>query len=149
VKPSLLRNSILWHALYSLSVASLAAPITSCLPPSIILHFETAEACLEVVRDLHGLEQGLMFRTALPENTGMLFVFPQSDYYSMWMKDTPLNLSAAFLDEQGRIINIEEMRALSTDYHYPQRPARFVIEMQSRWFDLHHIQPGQQVLWGQ
>jgi len=120
-----------------------ASPTLVCFSPSIIIQFESAQACVEVVQDFPSLERGLMFRQALAENSGMLFVFPRSDFYSMWMKDTPLSLSIAFIDENEQIINIDEMYPLSLNYHFPERPARYVVEMPSHWFELHHILPGQ------
>jgi uncharacterized membrane protein (UPF0127 family) len=78
--------------------------------------------------------RGLMQRRSLPRNYGMLFVFPEAAKHCMWMRNTPLPLSVAFLDEQGRIINVAEMKPLSDDTHCAEQPARFALEMEAGWF---------------
>ena len=67
--------------------------------------------------------QGLMYRRILPENRGMLFVFPETARHAMWMMNTYLPLSVAFLDEHGVIINIEDMKPQTEDIA-PRREAR-------------------------
>ena len=86
--------------------------------------------------------QGLMHRRALAPNQGMIFVFPATATHCFWMRNTPLPLSIAFLDEQGRIINIDEMKPLSEDNHCPQRPARFALEMNAGWFAAKGLKAG-------
>jgi uncharacterized membrane protein (UPF0127 family) len=90
--------------------------------------------------------RGLMHRDALPEDHGMLFVFPGPEQVCMWMKDTPLPLSVAFLDAEGVIINIAEMRPLSLDSHCAGRPARYALEMAGGWFARRGLKPGMRVL---
>lgn len=82
-------------------------------------------------------ERGLMFRSWMAENHGMLFIFPVADRHCMWMRNTPLSLSVAFLDERGRILNIEDMQSLTTDNHCAERPARYALEMNLGWFVRH------------
>lgn len=79
-------------------------------------------------------QRGLMFRKAMPENQGMLFVFPMRAEHCMWMKNTLLPLSVAFLDEEGRIINIEDMAPQTENNHCARQPARFALEMNRGWF---------------
>jgi uncharacterized membrane protein (UPF0127 family) len=109
------------------------------------LSFDNHSACVEVAADEQSLKQGLMFRSVLTQDSGMLFLFPYADTFGMWMKNTPISLSVAFADEHGSIINIDEMQAYSLDLHYALRPARFVIEMPSGWFSKHRIYPGQNI----
>jgi len=85
---------------------------------------------------------GLMNRDILPTNHGMLFVFPQTRTYCMWMRNTKIPLSAAFLDEQGVIVNISEMQPDTDDYHCSMTPVHYVIEMRSGWFQENEIGPG-------
>lgn len=79
-------------------------------------------------------ERGLMFRRHLPANAGMLFVFHGAAAYCMWMKNTLVPLSVAFLEESGRIINIEDMTPQTEVSHCAAQPARFALEMNRGWF---------------
>jgi len=90
-------------------------------------------------------KKGLMYRRSLAENEGMLFVFPKANYYAMWMKNTLIPLSVAFIDQHGVIINIEEMTALSLDQHTAQKPAKFALEMNAGWFYRHKAKTGDPV----
>jgi hypothetical protein len=87
--------------------------------------------------------QGLMFREDLPPNGGMLFVFPSSLPRAFWMKNTPLPLSIAFLDEEGRILNIEQMEPLNEGPRYRSAgPARYALEVHQGWFAARGIEAG-------
>jgi uncharacterized protein len=114
-----------------------------CHRSSIVLGFDDYSACVEVAEDEESLIQGLMFRSELAQDSGMLFIFPYADTFGMWMKNTPVPLSVAFADEHGRVINVEEMQAYSLDLHYALSPARYAIEMRSGWFTDHRIYQGQ------
>lgn len=86
--------------------------------------------------------QGLMFREKLGPNEGMVFRFPETRKVCMWMKNTLLPLSVAFLDEDGRIINIEDMRPQTLDAHCGSKPARYALEMNQGWFKQKNVKPG-------
>jgi uncharacterized membrane protein (UPF0127 family) len=90
-------------------------------------------------------ERGLMYRRMLPENRGMLFVFPRSERHGMWMMNTYIPLSVAFLDADGVIINIAEMEPHTRDVHAAARPARYALEMNQGWFAAHGIKAGAKV----
>ena len=79
-------------------------------------------------------EVGLMNRTSLPTNSGMLFIFEQKAGNCFWMKNTKLPLSIAFIADDGKIVNIEEMQADTTNNHCPKAPIRYAIEMNKGWF---------------
>ncbi|MBS1190069.1 MAG: hypothetical protein H6R10_1861 [Rhodocyclaceae bacterium] len=96
----------------------------------------------EVAADLKNRMQGLMGRRALAPQQGMLFVFPEVARHCMWMKNTFLPLSVAFLDEDGKIINIEDMQPETLDSHCAAKPARFALEMNQGWFAGKGIKPG-------
>ena len=86
--------------------------------------------------------QGLMQRTSLPPNGGMLFAFDEDATHCMWMKNTLIPLSVAFLDERGAIINIADMQPHSEQSHCAARPARYALEMNKGWFAQRGIKPG-------
>jgi uncharacterized protein len=88
----------------------------------------------EVVNTQEARMRGLMMRRSMPTHRGMLFVFEDYARHCMWMKNTLLPLSVAFIDEQGRIINVEEMRPQTEDNHCAARPARYALEMNAGWF---------------
>jgi hypothetical protein len=85
---------------------------------------------------------GLMHRTALAPNGGMLFVFESDAVHCMWMKNTPLPLSVAFIDAGGAIINIADMQPRTEVSHCAARPARFALEMAQGWFAERGIRAG-------
>lgn len=89
-------------------------------------------------------ELGLMYRDSLPVNGGMLFVLGAQGALCMWMRNTELPLSVAFLDASGKIINIEDMQPHTLDSHCSTKamPARYALEMNLGWFRLRNIKPG-------
>lgn len=87
-------------------------------------------------------EQGLMFRDKLGANDGMVFLFEAPSQVCMWMKNTLIPLSVAFIDSKGKIINIEEMQAQTTNSHCAKRAASYALEMNSGWFSHKHIVAG-------
>jgi len=87
-------------------------------------------------------QQGLMFREKMGANEGMVFLFDAPASVCMWMKNTLIPLSVAFLDEKGRIINIENMRPQTTDSHCAYKPASYALEMNAGWFAQKNIKPG-------
>jgi len=89
--------------------------------------------------------QGLMHRRILPESRGMLFVFREAAYHAMWMMNTYIPLSVAFLDERGVIINIEEMKPHTQDTHPAAKPAKYALEMNQGWFAKRGIKPGARI----
>ena len=78
--------------------------------------------------------RGLMHRKAMAPQRGMLFVFDDPATQCMWMRNTLLPLAVAFLDEQGRIINVEEMQPQTENNHCAARPAKYALEMNAGWF---------------
>jgi len=87
-------------------------------------------------------ERGLMGRTSLPPDSGMLFVFPSDDTVSFWMKDTPLPLSIAFVDASGSVLSVQDMAPLSTELHSSPGPYRYALEVSQGYFANHQIGPG-------
>jgi uncharacterized membrane protein (UPF0127 family) len=87
-------------------------------------------------------EIGLMFRKEMPQQEGMLFVFDQPAPQCFWMKNTLLPLTAAFVADDGRIVNLEDMKPQSTDNHCSTEPVRYVLEMNQGWFARKNIKAG-------
>ena len=85
---------------------------------------------------------GLMFRTAMGANEGMLFVFEQAGTQCFWMKNTLLPLAIAFVADDGSVVNIDEMKPQTLDSHCSTRPVRFVLEMNRGWFAKRGIKSG-------
>ena len=85
---------------------------------------------------------GLMFRKEMPANEGMLFVFEQASGQCFWMKNTLLPLTAAFVADDGTIINLADMQPQSLDSHCSARPVRYVLEMNKGWFEKRGLKAG-------
>ena len=96
----------------------------------------------EVAADLASRARGLMFRREMPSNAGMLFIFDEPGSQCMWMKNTLIPLSVAFLDDEGKIVNIEDMTPQTEDSHCARQPARYALEMNRGWFAARGIKPG-------
>jgi len=100
---------------------------------------------VEVANTEDGRRVGLMFRDALGENQGMLFVYEAQGRHAMWMKNTLIPLSVAFIDRSGRIINIEEMQPQTEDAHGARADAAFSLETNQGWFKKRGIKAGDRV----
>ena len=90
-------------------------------------------------------EKGLMFRKQMGRNDGMLFVFDEPAYHAMWMKNTLIPLSVAFLDRDGVILNVMDMEPQTLDSHQAAGPAIYAIETNVGWFAEHQVKPGDRV----
>jgi uncharacterized membrane protein (UPF0127 family) len=89
--------------------------------------------------------QGLMYRKLLGANEGMLFVFPQDEPLCMWMRNTYVPLSVAFMDRNGVILNIEDMQPQTDDTHCAVAPARYALEMNQGWFAKRGVKAGMKI----
>lgn len=111
--------------------------------PTIKLWLGSEELNAEVA--LTELQQatGMMFRTNMDENAGMIFVRPAPEQASFWMTNCPLPLAAAYIDPGGTILEIHELKANDpTPVLSKSFDVQFVLEVNSHWFDRHHITPG-------
>ena len=89
------------------------------------------------------MQTGMMFRTNLAEDAGMLFVFPMQHRASFWMKNCPLPLSAAYIDPEGVILEIHDLQAHNTNsVEAASDRVQFVLETNQGWFGRHHVTPG-------
>jgi uncharacterized membrane protein (UPF0127 family) len=114
---------------------------TSVLP----LQISGYTVIAEVANTPEARERGLMYRKHLRGIHGMLFIYPEPGIYNMWMKNTSVPLSTAFLDQQGVIINITDMLPFSEEHHHADAPSKFALEMPIGWFSKREIKPGAKV----
>ena len=87
-------------------------------------------------------QQGLMFRDKMAENEGMLFVYGAPAKVCMWMKNTKLPLSVAFIDANGKIVNVEDMKPQTLTSHCSKGLVHYALEMNQGWFRQHNIGTG-------
>jgi uncharacterized protein len=99
----------------------------------------------ELANDDESRRTGLMFREQMPDNTGMLFVYEAEGRHAMWMKNTLIPLSVAFIDRKGHIVNIEDMQPQTEDAHAARAPAAYALEVNQGWFKKRGIKPGDRV----
>ena len=138
--------NILKNILFGALLALCAAPLYAQSPlPEIPLSIKGHKLTAEVAATDDTRSTGLMHRRMMPENRGMLFVFAYSQPQSFWMMNTYLPLSIAFIDEQGVIVNIADMKPLTTNPHPSARPAKYALEMNQGWFAKRGIKAGAHV----
>ncbi|MBN1541036.1 DUF192 domain-containing protein [candidate division KSB1 bacterium] len=103
---------------------------------------------IEIADTEHKIVLGLMFRRSMHENQGMLFIFPDSDYRSFWMKNTYFSLDMFFVDQQGVIRTIRrETLPLSENTYTSEMPAKYVVEVVGGFAKRHGIEPGYSIEW--
>ncbi len=92
-------------------------------------------------------EKGLMFRKSLGKDRGMLFVFPDEQVRSFWMKNTLIPLSIAYIDAEGRIIDVQEMKALDDQppHYVSAEPAKYALEANKGFFEQRKVKVGNRV----
>ena len=110
--------------------------------PEIALAIKNHKLTAEVAATEEARTTGLMHRRMMPENRGMLFVFSHAAPQSFWMMNTHLPLSIAFIDERGSIVNIADMKPLTTEPHPSAGPAKYALEMNKGWFAKRGIKAG-------
>lgn len=134
--------------LLTLSLALLSGAVQAQTPamPMIELTAGINRIEAEVASTPQMRARGLMFRQQMAPQRGMLFVFAENAQHCMWMKNTDLPLSVAFLDEAGRILNVEDMKPHTEDNHCAARPARYALEMNLGWFAQRGLRAGDAVV---
>jgi uncharacterized membrane protein (UPF0127 family) len=136
--------SIVMRALTFL-VLALACAGAGAQLPELVLSVAGHKVTVEVAHTEPARTRGLMHRRMLPEHRGMLFVFERVDRHAMWMMNTYVPLSVAFLDAQGIIINIADMTPHTTNTHGAMQPAKYALEVNQGWFRKRGIGPGARV----
>ena len=114
--------------------------------PSINLQAGIYKIQAEVASTPASRQLGLMHRVYLPINDGMLFVFENKATHCFWMRNTKIPLAIAFISDDGKIINIEEMKPMSDDNHCPTAPIRYALEMNQGWFSQKGLGTGNVIL---
>jgi hypothetical protein len=113
--------------------------------PKIPLYIKEKEIRVEVARTPEERAVGLMARKHLGKEEGMLFIFEEEGYHSFWMKDTLIPLSIAFIDREGRIVKITDMKPLTLTSHPPPKPILYALEMNKGWFSKNRIKTGDMI----
>lgn len=138
-------NRLIAH-LFSLLLLA-ASPAWSQQAPQLDLPRVTLSAGMhlihaQVAADRQQRAVGLMFRKEMPTNEGMLFVFERPEPQCFWMKNTLLPLTAAFIADDGTIVNLADMQAQTEKSHCSAKPVRYVLEMNQGWFAKRGIKAG-------
>ena len=143
------RTFVLIGAVLAMSLSSVATKATAqesmtefrVIPLTAGIHVIRAEVALAPDER----SKGLMFRKVLGPNQGMVFLFDQPAVQCMWMRNTLIPLSVAFIADDGRILNVEDMAPQTEDNHCAAKPARYALEMNKGWFTKHGIVAGAKI----
>jgi len=133
-------------------VESSEAPETMTSTPAVIsnqalktLQFGSVTLQIEVACTSAQQQQGLMNRRELPAEQGMLFVFEREQILSFWMKNTYIPLSIAYLDQNGVIVDIQDLQPLDETPRPAAKPAQYALEVNQGWFERHEISVGERI----
>ncbi len=132
--------------LVCVALASLLASAGAQEPQTALPHIRMSagmhqiDAQVALTSEQHAV--GLMYRKEMPLHEGMLFVFEQPSMQCFWMMNTLLPLTAAFVADDGTIVNLADMKPQTTDSHCSTKPVRYVLEMNQGWFAKKGIRPG-------
>lgn len=133
--------------LYFLIVSSAESPACPLELPTATITINGHSLIVELAATPAARTCGLSHREDLPQNRGMLFIFPSPGPETFWMKDTLIPLSIAFVDNAGQIMNIQDMTPMQTEELYSsQGPARYAIEVNQGWFEKNGINTGDHVV---
>ena len=148
-------NRVLRHLSLALVSIVMLAPLTifadtPALPegkpqtglPTVSLKVGSQNVRAEVANTEATRQVGMMFRQKMGRQDGMLFVFPEIAYHAMWMRNTLIPLSVAYMNERGVIVSIHEMQALTEAVHQAAGPVRYALEMNAGWFASNKISVG-------
>ena len=126
----------------SIASASFAMAQVNAGLPTVELKTGIYRIQAEIADTPETRQTGLMNRTSMSMNSGMLFVFEEKAGHCFWMFSTKIPLSIAFIADDGKIVNIEEMQAGTTNNHCPKAPIRYALEMNKQWFSERVITSG-------
>ena len=145
----MIHNNAMKYALafLALALANLCAPAAAQEEPQLDLPRAKLSAGVyqisaQVAQTPNQRSTGLMFRKEMPQAEGMLFIFEQAGMQCFWMKNTLLPLTAAFVADNGEIVNLVDMQPHSEAPHCSTKPVRYVLEMNQGWFAKKSIKAG-------
>ncbi|MEK8032826.1 DUF192 domain-containing protein [Ideonella sp. DXS29W] len=138
------RTALLWLALTSLGTVPAQAQNMGQPQelPTVTLHAGMHNIVAQVAKTNEQRQIGLMFRKEMAAHEGMIFIFEEPATQCFWMRNTLLPLSAAFVADDGSIVNIEDMKPLSDASHCSTKPVRYVLEMNQGWFAKRGLKSG-------
>lgn len=123
------------------------APACPLALPSVAISIKGRAVAVELAATPAARACGLSHRDHLPQDNGMLFIFPEPRPLTFWMKDTRIPLSIAFLDASGEILEIQSMVPMLTEPLYESPgPAKYALEVNQGWFKRHGIAAGDRVV---
>ena len=134
--------NLIWLFGAFLSTCALAQDLPQTDLPKVRLTAGIHQISAQVAQSPQERSVGLMFRKDMPQAEGMLFVFEQPTQQCFWMKNTLLPLTAAFVSDDGVIVNLADMKPQTTDSHCSAKPVRYVLEMNQGWFAKKGIKAG-------
>jgi uncharacterized membrane protein (UPF0127 family) len=147
------QKSIYPYSLLIVILVGLSTLLQACATSERIITFqktaievfgETLE--LELAKSQEQQQLGLMYRSHLPANQGMLFVFREPDFHCMWMKNTLIPLSVGFFDPNGKLTEIQTMTPRTSDTHCSAQPVLFALELNEGGFERFGLSIGQQLV---
>ena len=134
------------HALAALILAGCMVPAAAQEAqtnlPRVTLSAGIHQIDAQVAQTPGQREIGLMYRAEMPQHEGMLFVFEQPAEQCFWMRNTLLPLTAAFIADDGTVVNLADMKPKTLDSHCSAKAVRYVLEMNQGWFARKGIKPG-------
>ena len=136
----ILASALLVTAIWARPAAAQPAPQTTL--PRTTLSAGIHQLQVQVAQTQEQHATGLMYRTDMPQQEGMLFVFSAPSQQCFWMKNTLIPLTAAFVADDGTIVNLEDMQAQTTQSHCSAKPVRYVLEVNQGWFAKKGIKAG-------
>jgi uncharacterized membrane protein (UPF0127 family) len=113
--------------------------------PRVTLHAGMHQIDAQLAQTPEQRQIGLMYRKEMPRHEGMLFIFEQPGQQCFWMKNTRLPLTAAFVADDGTLVNLADMKPMTEDAHCSKRPVRFVLEMNQGWFASKNLKAGDKI----
>ena len=133
------------HLFTASILLTLLSSSASAEKPLIHLKISGYTLSAEVAYKKESRIRGLTYRNFMKKNSGMLFVFPEASIHSMWMVNTYIPLSVAFLDKNGMILNIIDMSPHTRTRNSATSKAKYALEMNLGWFSSRSIKAGEKI----